>query len=196
MTTRIAPRLLVSLLLTLASGLAGAACVSVVGTVRLVPEFTSCGVADAAKPEWKDLFTKKPAECFTVQLVLAGFPVATGYAGVTAEPVFVDGGPGATPAMGYTPAMIPDAGGAPRQVIQTARSVVSLGLGSRRTTLYTTDVIVAQPNGQLLPKVVTEQILISDTNHAGAYANVTGHLNVLGNSIGQLAPVVGQICTK
>ena len=48
----------------------------------------------------------------------------------------------------------------------------------------------------LVPGAVTEQIVIRDTDKKGAYANVTGHLTVLGNSIDQNAPVVGQICSR
>ena len=45
----------------------------------------------------------------------------------------------------------------------------------------------------LVPGAVTEQIVIRDTNRKGAYASVTGHLAVLGNSIGQNAAVAGQL---
>ena len=100
-----------------------------------------------------------------------------------------------------TPAFVPQAGtqAVPRQVIQTARTVVTLGQRGRATTLYTDDVIVMQmvPTAAgLVPGAVTEQIVIRDTDKKGAYANVTGHLTVLGNSIDQNAPVVGQICSR
>ena len=129
---------------------------------------------------------------------LAGFPAATGHAGLTSEPVvsmIPDGGAAATPAF------VPQAGtqAVPRQVIQTARTVVTLGQRGRATTLYTDDVIVMQmvPTAAgLVPGAVTEQIVIRDTDKKGAYANVTGHLTVLGNSIDQNAPVVGQICSR
>lgn len=196
MSTRMAPKILVPLLLTIASSLAGAACVPVVGTVRLTPDFACTinqpGVAEGAAA---GLFSAQLGECFSVRLNLAGFPVATGYAGLTSE--YLAGAAGVT----KTPAAIPE--GAldprPRQIVQTARSAVTLGSGSRKTTLYSTDVIVTQPllspTGTLVgAKAVTEQLVISGTNHKGAYANVTGVLNVLGNSIGQAAPVVGQIC--
>ena len=137
-------------------------------------------------------------QCYSVQLRLAGFPAATGHAGLTSEPVvsmIPDGGAAATPAF------VPQAGtqAVPRQVIQTARTVVTLGQRGRATTLYTDDVIVMQmvPTAAgLVPGAVTEQIVIRDTNRKGAYANVTGHLAVLGNSIGQNAAVAGQLCTR
>ena len=75
--------------------------------------------------------------------------------------------------------------------MQTARSAITLGSGSRRTTLYSSDVTVIQPDfssGQLEPAAVTEQIIITGTDGQGSWANVTGHLTVAGNSIGQPAP--------
>jgi hypothetical protein len=125
-------------------------------------------------------------ECFSVQLSLFGLPVGNGYAGLRREPILSAAGNAATPAF------IPnDNSQSPRQVIQTARSAVSLGLlPARRTTLYTSDVIVIQPT----TGAVTEQIVITGTDGRGAYANATGHLTVIGSSIGQSAPVMGSIC--
>lgn len=188
MKVRVAPKFVLPLLLTVASGVAGAACVPVVGTVKLAVDAT-CQIGSQVPAG-----TQLAGQCFSVQLSLAGLPVATGYAGTTVEPlVSLVPGAGST----LSPAMIPTATAtpAPRQIIQTARSAVSLGHGANRTTIYTTDVIVIQPSATSpLPKAVFEQIVIDDTNHVGAYANVRGHLNVLGNSIGQLAPVTGQLC--
>jgi len=188
MNASLASRLLVPLLLSVGPGLAGAACVPVVGTVRLAVD-TACQIGGAVPAG-----TQLAGECFSVQLALLGFPLATGFAGTTVEPLAsLVPGAGAT----MTPAMIPapTATPAPRQIIQTARSAVSLGSGSSRTTIYTTDVIVIQPSATSpLPKAVLEQVLIAGTNGQGAYAGISGHLNVLGNSIGQNAPVAGQLC--
>lgn len=196
MSTRMAPKILVPLLLTIASSLAGAACVPVVGTVRLTPDFACTinqpGVAEGAAA---GLFSAQLGECFSVKLSLAGFPVATGYAGLTNE--YLAGAAGMT----KTPAAIPE--GAldprPRQIVQTARSAITLGSGSRKTTIYSTDVIVTlpvlAPTGQVVgAKTMTEQLVISGTDKQGAYANVTGALHVVGSSLGQAAPVMGQIC--
>lgn len=196
MSTRMAPKILVPLLLTIASSLAGAACVPVVGTVRLTPDFACTinqpGVAEGAAA---GLFSAQLGECFSVKLNLAGFPAATGYAGLTNE--YLAGAAGMT----QTPAAIPQ--GAmdprPRQIVQTARSAITLGSGSRKTTIYSTDVIVTlpvlAPTGQVVgAKTMTEQLVISGTDKQGAFANVTGVLHVIGSSLGQAAPVVGQIC--
>lgn len=192
MTFRVSPRLAFPLLLGLSSGLAGAACVPVAGVVKLMPDNTcQVTVVSPVKAGFTD-------QCFSVQLRLAGFPAATGHAGLTSEAVVgMPPGGGAT----ATPAFVPQAGttDVPRQLIQTARSVVTLGEKGRATTLYTDDLIVMQmiPTAAgLMPGAVTEQIVIRDTNKKGAYANVTGHLVVLGNSIGQNAAVAGQLCTR
>ena len=192
MTFRVATQVAIPLCLALVSGVAGAACTPVAGTVRLAPD-ALCKVAGESPV--KVGFT---GQCYSVQLRLAGFPAATGHAGLTSETVvsmIPDGGAAATPAF------VPQAGtqAVPRQVIQTARTVVTLGQRGRATTLYTDDVIVMQmvPTAAgLVPGAVTEQIVIRDTDKKGAYANVTGHLTVLGNSIDQNAPVVGQICSR
>ena len=197
MSTRMAPKILVPLLLTIASSLAGAACVPVVGTVRLTPDFACTinqpGVAEGTAA---GLFSAQLGECFSVKLNLAGFPAATGYAGLTNE--YLAGVGSAT----KTPAAIPE--GAldlrPRQIVQTARSAITLGAGSRKTTIYSTDVIVTvpvlAPTGHVVgAKTMTEQLLISGTDQQGAFANVTGVLHVVGSSLGQPAPVLGQICT-
>lgn len=188
-TTRIA----VSLMLVAASGVASAACVPVIGTVKLVPD-SACTIRSVAQPGTSSLFG---TECFSVTLALAGFPVATGYAGTTYEPLvsLVPGAPATV-----APVAIPDASGSPvpRQLIQTARTSMVLGNGSRRTTIYSTDVVVIQPQlsatGTLEPKMTTEQILLSGTNGQGAYAGVTGYLTVLGSTVGKPSPVAGQIC--
>jgi len=192
MIFRISPKRVLPVLLGLASGLAGAACVPVAGVVKLMPD-DACQVIGASPV--KEGFT---GQCFSVQLRLVGFPVATGHAGLTSEAVVgMIPGAGAT----ATPAFVPQAGttDAPPQLIQTARTVVTLGEKARATTLYTDDVVVMQmvPTAAgLVPGAVTEQIVIRDTNRKGAYANVTGHLAVLGNSIGQNAAVAGQLCTR
>lgn len=49
-------------------------------------------------------------------------------------------------------------------------------------------------SGQLVPAAVTEQIVITGTDGQGSWANVSGHLTVAGNSIGQPAPLIGRIC--
>lgn len=166
---------------------ASAACVPVLGTVRLLPD-ASCKI--------NALGSQVPAfqnQCFSVALNLLGFPAASGYAGVTAEPLAGLAGTTATPA-----AVIDAATQLPRQSIQTARSAVSIGSGNYRTTLFTNDVIVAQvtynQDGTTSLGAVTEQILITGTDGKGAYSKVTGNLTVLGNSIGTQANVTGKLC--
>ena len=180
MTKPFASRVGILLLLTVSCGYASAACISVTGSVRLTPDQACTIESQVTGPS----FTH---ECFSVQLSLFGFPVGNGYAGVTTEHIVSTSGGAA-----MTPAFIAnDDSPSPRQLLQTARSVVSLGLlPSRRTTLYTSDVIVIQPD----TGAVTEQIVITGTDGRGAYANATGHLTVIGNSIGQPAPVMGNIC--
>ncbi|WP_374502451.1 hypothetical protein [Zoogloea sp.] len=187
MNTRVVSRVLAPVVLALVSGVAGAACVPVLGSVRLLPD-ASCQI--------NALGSQVPAyqnQCFSVALNLVGFPAATGFAGVTAEPLVGLSGPTATPA-----AVIDAATSLPRQSIQTARSVVYIGTGKHRTALYSNDVIVAQvklaADGSMSTGAVTEQILISGSDGKGAYAKVTGHLNVLGNSIGTSASVTGKLC--
>ena len=187
MNTRVVSRVLAPVVLALISGVAGAACVPVLGSVRLLPD-ASCQI--------NALGSQVPAyqnQCFSVALNLVGFPAATGFAGVTAEPLVGLSGPTATPA-----AVIDAATSLPRQSIQTARSVVYIGTGKHRTALYSNDVIVAQvklaADGSMSTGAVSEQILISGSDGKGAYAKVTGHLNVLGNSIGTSASVTGKLC--
>lgn len=179
MKKKLISRIGIPLLLTMSSSYATATCVSVTGSVKLMPD-QACNIASTVSgPN----FT---GECFSVQLSLFGFPVGNGYAGLTLEPIVSAAGNAATPA--FIPS---DTSPSPRQVIQTARSAVTLGLlPSRRTMLYTSDVIVIQPD----TGAVTEQILITGTDGRGAYANATGHLTVIGNSIGQFAPVMGNMC--
>jgi hypothetical protein len=60
-------------------------------------------------------------------------------------------------------------------------------------------VIIVQPifdvAGQVTgAKAVTEQIIITGTDGQGAFANATGHLSVVGDSRGQSARVLGEIC--
>lgn len=193
MKLRFIPALALPLLLALASTGAGAACVPVVGAVKLLPD-TACTIRTVAQPGTPA--TLFPGDCFSVQLNLAGFPTATGYAGSTVEPL-VSMVPGAPATL--APVAVPAAGAAlPRQIVQTARTTMYIGQGARRTILYTTDVVVIQPQlsatGQLAPKLTTEQILISGTDGKGAYANVSGHLTVMGSTIGKPAPVAGQLC--
>lgn len=192
MNFRVTTKVAIPLCLALVSGVVGAACTPVAGVVRLTSD-ASCTVIGESPANAG--FT---GQCYSVQLRLAGFPAATGHAGLTSEPVvsLIPGGGGTA-----TPAFVPQAGtlDAPRQVIQTARTVMTLGQRGRATTLYTDDVIVMQmvPTAAgLVPGAVTEQIVIRGTDNKGAYANVTGHLTVLGNSIDQNASVVGQICRR
>lgn len=180
-------KILASLLLGALPALASAACVPVVGSVKLLPD-ASCAI--------NALGSQVPAyqnQCFSVALSLLGFPAASGYAGVTAEPLAGLAGTTATPA-----AVINAATQLPRQSIQTARSAVSIGSGAYRTTLFTNDVIVAQvtynADGSTAVGAVTEQILITGTDGKGAYSKVTGNLTVLGNSIGTSANVTGKLC--
>lgn len=180
------PTMLVPITLALAAGMAAGACLPVAGTVKLQRD-RSCNVmARISGP----IFT---GECFSVQLSLLGFPQATGFAGLTSEALLGANG------VATTPAVIPDtATQLPRQIVQTARSVVAMGSGSRRTTLYSSDVILMQPvigaGGQVSLGAVTEQILITGSDGQGAYAKVTGYLSVVGNSIGESAPVAGKLC--
>lgn len=187
MNARVVFRIVAPIALTLLPGLASAACVPVLGTVRLLPD-AACHI--------NTLGSQVPAyqnQCFSLALNLVGFPAATGYAGLTAEPLVGFTGPTATPA-----AVIDAATSLPRQSIQTARSVVYIGSGKQRTALYSNDVIVAQvkpaANGAMSTGAVTEQILISGSDGKGAYANVTGNLVVLGSSIGTPASVAGKLC--
>lgn len=190
MMRRIAPKILVLLAVSTIAGTAGAACNQVAGTVRLLPD-ASCQIA-AQAPGHTYI-----GSCYSVQLSLIGLPVASGYAGVTAEPLA-----GANGVATVAPAVVPSdfSPAVPRQVVQTARSTITIGKGSNQTTLYTSDVIVIQPTfdattGQMgLPGAVSEQILITGSDNKGAYAKVTGNLTIAGNSIGQTAPVLGKLC--
>ena len=193
MSIRMTPKFAIPLLLTLASSVAGAACVPVIGTARLLPD-AACTIRTVAQPGTPAALFG--GDCFSVQLNLAGFPTATGYAGNTVEPLasLVPGAPATVAPVAVTAAGSP----LPRQIVQTARSSVMLGNGARRTTLYTTDVVVIQPQlsatGQVVPKLMTEQILISGSDGKGAFANVTGHLNVMGTTVGAISAVAGQVC--
>lgn len=188
MTISFASKILLPLAFTLASGVAGAACVPVIGSVKLQPLASCNGLAPVGDVPFL-------GQCFSVQLSLLGFPVATGYAGPTSEPII-----GATGVPTVMPAVIPVSASlpVPRQSIQTARSAVSLGNGANRTTLYSNDVIVAQlkigEDGQPVPVAVTEQIMITGSDGKGAYSKVTGNLTVAGNSIGMSAPLTGRLC--
>lgn len=180
-------RVFASVALALASGVSSAVCVPVLGNVQLAPD-AGCHV--------NALGSQVPAyqnQCFSVTLNLIGFPAASGFAGVTAEPLVGLTGPTSTPA-----AVIDSATLQPRQSIQTARSVVYIGTGKQRTALYSNDVIVSQvkvaSDGSLGSGAVTEQILITGSDGKGAYAKVTGNLTVQGNSIGSAAPVTGKLC--
>lgn len=170
---------------------AGARCLPVTGSVELAPEPEGTCTMRTLLEEQNQKPPSFTNECFTVRLSLFGLPAGQGYAGVTSEVVAGLGG-GQT----ATPAMIPEDGQlVPRQLIQTARSAIDIGSGAFKTRLYSSDVIVVRPApGQVVPELVTEQLLITGTDGQGAFANARGHLVVLGNSIGQRARVVGEIC--
>lgn len=193
MSIRMTSKIALPLLLTFASSVAGAVCVPVIGTARLLPD-AACTIRTVAQPGTPaSLFG---GDCFSVQLSLAGFPAATGYAGNTIEPMasLVPGAPATV-----APVAVPAVGSPlPRQIVQTARTTMWLGHGARRTAIYTTDVVVIQPQlsatGQVVPKLMTEQILISGSDGKGAFANVSGHLNVMGTTVGAPSAVTGQIC--
>lgn len=190
MMRRIAPKILVSLAVGMVAGTAGAACNQVAGTVRLLPDASCHIAAQVPGPTYI-------GSCFSVQLSLIGLPAASGYAGVTAEPLL-----GANAVATVSPAVLPSdfSSAVPRQLIQTARSAIVIGKGSNQTTLYTNDVIVIQPTfdtttGQMgLPAAVSEQIIITGSDNKGAYSKVTGNLTIAGNSIGQTVPVLGKLC--
>jgi hypothetical protein len=190
MMRRIAPKILVSLAISMVAGTAGAACNQVAGTVRLLPDASCQIAAQIPGPTYI-------GSCFSVHLSIIGLPAASGYAGVTAEPLVGVNGVGTA-----APAVIPSdfSQAVPRQIVQTARSAITIGKGSSQTTLYTTDVMVVQPTfdattGQMgNPATVSEQILISGSDNKGAYSKVTGNLTIVGNSIGQSVPVLGKLC--
>lgn len=189
MMRRITPKILVSLAVGMAAGTAGAACSQVAGSVRLVPDATCQIASKIPGPTYI-------GSCFNVQLSLIGLPTGTGYAGVTSEALVGANGVGTA-----SPAVIPSDASPmiPRQLVQTARSAITLGKGGHQTTLYTSDVVVIQPTfdaaGQMgQPAAVSEQIIITGSDNRGAYAKVTGNLTVIGNSIGQTVPVLGKIC--
>ena len=179
------------LVLVALPGLATAgACLPVVGTVKLVPESTCMisgkyptlfflGTVDSSQP-W----------CFTTTLKLLGFGTSTGYSGVTSEPLRdVNGGVISTPA--HVPV---DDGVAPRQQVLTARSWLPINL-TNGTVISTAEVIIIQPdsNPTLPPKRVTEQSVITSAT-GGLLHNATGGFVITGNSIGQEAPIKGELC--
>lgn len=188
MNIRLASKTLLPLALVLASSVAGAACLPVVGSVKLSPLPSCAGLEPVGGVPFL-------GQCFSVQLSLFGFPTATGYGGPTSEPIV-----GANGVSTVTPAFVPVSPSVPvpRQSIQTARTAMALGKGAQRTTLYSNDVIIAQlqmgADGVPVPVAVTEQIMITGSDGKGAYANVTGNLTIAGNSIGAQAPLSGRLC--
>lgn len=181
---------LAATLLGLAPVLAHAACLPVSGTVQLTPD-PACQVQAQVPGVY---FT---GQCFSVTLSMLGIPTGRGYAGVSSEAVA-----GADGQVTVTPVVIPEDSdtSVPRQIVQTARSAIGVGWGPFRTVLYSSDVTVIRPSfspaGEVIGDVVTEQILITGTDGRGLFANTTGHLVVLGNSIGQSARVVGELCSQ
>ena len=174
----------------LTTAVAQAACIPVTGTVKLLPDATC--QSGAASGNSSGL----TGECYSTTLNMLGFPVGSGYSGITNDPLMgVDGKVTATPAVLPVDAVTP----IPRQIVQTARSAITVGGGHRKTTLYTSDVITVQPkvnaDGSITPVGVTEQIAIVGTDGKGMLAGATGTLVVLGYSVGQSAPVVGRLCT-
>jgi hypothetical protein len=173
----------------LTTAAAQAACIPVTGTVKLLPDAT-CQIGAVTGS------TGLTGECYTTVLNMLGFSAGHGSSGLTNDPLMgVDGKITATPAVLPVNAATP----IPRQIVQTARSAITIGTGARKTTLYTSDVITVQPklqaDGTMVPVGVTEQISIMGTDGKGALAGVTGTLVVLGYSVGQSTPVVGRICT-
>jgi len=165
---------------------AHAACQNVTGSVLLVPD-GACQVQTQITGAAFDT-----SQCFSVSLSLFGLPAGRGYAGVTSE-VAVDEDANVS----LTPLTLLEgdpASPAVRNQVLTARSAIAVGSGLFKTTLYSTDVIVIRPQGPGGVPVVTEQIVLSGTDGKGLFRNTTGNLTVLGNSIGQSAPVVGQLC--
>ncbi len=162
-------------------------CLPVSGTVKLTVD-GSCQVKNSYSSS-NVAFTD---ECYAVTLSILGIPTGYGYAGVTKTTVLGEGGVTETPAV-----LADDASPA---VVETARSAIGVGWGLFRTVLYSSDVVVARPTlgpgGELVNGVVTEQIVITGTNGRGLFANTTGHLVVLGNSIGRNAQVVGELCSN
>ncbi|MCB1957206.1 MAG: hypothetical protein KDG55_16120 [Rhodocyclaceae bacterium] len=179
-------RMLATVLVGLApTVVAHAACQNVTGSVLLVPD-GACQVQTQITDAAFDT-----SQCFSVTLSIFGLPIGRGYAGVTNE-VAVDEDLN----LSVTPLNLIEGGATPtvRNQIQTARSAIVVGSGLFKTTLYSTDVVVIRPQGPGGAPVVTEQVVLSGTDGKGLFRNTTGSLVVLGNSIGQSAPVAGQLC--
>ena len=142
------------------------------------PNLVFLGTVDSSQP-W----------CFTTTLKLLGFGTSTGYSGVTSEPLIGNGSGTTTPA--YVPA---DDGVTPRQQVLTARSWLPINL-TNGTVISTAEVIIIQPdsNSALPPKRVTEQSVITSAT-GGLLNNATGGFVITGNSIGQEAPIKGELC--
>ncbi|MCB1895019.1 MAG: hypothetical protein H6945_15535 [Zoogloeaceae bacterium] len=188
--------MLAAALVGLAPALANATCQTVTGSVFLVPEVDSAGNPACTVSTMIDDASFAAGQCFSVNLSLFGLPAGRGFAGVTHElAVGVDDNATISPLTllesgdplpGDTVPMV-------RNQVLTARSAIGIGFGPFRTVVYSSDVIVVRPQGAAAP-IVTEQIVISGTDGKGLFRNASGHFAVLGNSIGQSAPVVGQLC--
>jgi len=184
-------------LIGLATSAVHADCLPVTGQVQLTPE-TNCTNAVSMVPG----VPQDASQCFAVTLSMLGLPVGRGYAAVTDELMFdTNGMPAQTPLVMPEDYLLPGAPAPlPRQIVQTARSAIAMGRGGLRTVLYSGDITVIRPrfgpDGSPAEPVVTEQIVITGTNEQGLLAGATGHLVVLGNSIGQDARVVGELCIE
>lgn len=190
--------MLAAALVGLAPAVANATCQVVTGSVFLLPDVDSNGSPACTVSTMIDDAPFAAGQCFSVNLSLFGLPAGRGFAGVTHEvAVGVDENATVSPLTllepGETGDTLPGSAPTVRHQVLTARSAIGIGFGPFRTVVYSTDVIVVHPQDAALP-IVTEQIVISGTDGKGLFKNATGHLTVLGNSIGQSAPVVGQLC--
>lgn len=167
-------RTLVSLGLSIAANIAYAGCLPIAGTVQLTPEPPgTCTVAAYYQP---DPGFVRGDFCYTVTLKLGGLSSAYGHAGVTSELMTsaVTGDEAASPVTAQN-----------GRDILTARSTFTLA----GTRFYAAEVIIESGG------FVTEQSIITGTDGRGLLRNADGGFAILGNSIGQPAPVRGQICT-
>jgi hypothetical protein len=112
---------------------------------------------------------------FTIRGTMRG----TGFAGLTSEPMQF----GATASPAVMAEWPVPAAALTRQVL-TARAVINLKGGQ----VFTRDVIMID----LASGTTTEQLIA--TGGTGKWKDATGYAHVLGSSIGQEVPIVGQFC--